>query len=1145
MQMAAALPFAAALSLVLLSTRAWAAPFELPSGVGEDHLAAAWEFGSGVSGGWAAASADGQSMETTLTAEGLRLRLIRTHDAAGWIESPPLNITVIDSTFVVVRMKHLGAARVANLSLDFDPSAGARRQALPEWELRGQESRAVALLADGQFHEYAFPVWLAREVVPTRTARLARLRLAPVYELRGGRGAVGTVVVAWVRIIHAPTVTRVTGCVRPRPGAASASPYALASDSGVPIPPFRVFVRQGAGADRFFASADDALAGVGAGGDPSAPYAATLGCAPGGGDRIAIEGRHLGAARRGSRLPIVAVDGRPCTDVVLEKPQTRLTCTVPPGTGRFVPVVVASGDAPVVSDAEPLLSYAPEPTPPRLQIANVGATALDAVLSMPDTFVAATVTGWRIQWRAARWAPLTTRDGVGAGVDDITSSQTVARRVWGHWGDAATGGGNATTGNLTVATIRGLRPNTAYQFRAAAVTALVAASDAWVRTDEYGMLQTQTQTQGDSAGSGSGSSGDGGALSAVSPAAYVAATGAVGPFSSPVEIVTPPFDFFFSHFDANATLDHGAYWPGATVNTALRAGGSGHYGLSLVGSASIANCNSSHVCCDNYGGPGFASRMTRLFAADDTDPAHVPRVGSGGASSYYQWNPSTSDFSPLTWSTAEQTARIVVSDVTESPGSGGPGAGAFGARTAVSPGIPGEIARSRVLVEGGISPSSASAAAAVAAGALGAATAGLASLGLPNSRQRLGEPNDVNWRLSRDAFAPLLAYGFNRHPHGSVFTQRGPAQLWEGFDDGANVVYVPLSAITAAEERARLEQERNATAADYLFGLDAGDPAAEGAVRPRRRGVFYDRLGRRMVPASVHPASLCTLACAAPPHAAGGSSRFNGRAVEGDDGAPLGDDAGSFARPDGVEGAADAAVATGLAGVRALAVEGGSSLYLADASSSASASSARVDAARRGGEGLLPAGAAWEYDMRSDVDDDERAARIAAGLFVTGRARRSSRGVGADRGGSGNAGDVTGRLPYPSAANALGSRPGEEPAPASGGRSVLALAPSGVAFANGLVIMNVSANVSGPIPVPISAPFPTPSNGGASTAAPSADTATGPCGPALRLTAAHPDQAGAAWYARQVQVRPSDVAAAAAPALAGPIHDCTAAASLP
>ena len=75
----------------------------------------------------------------------------------------------------------------------------------------------------------------------------------------------------------------------------------------------------------------------------------------------------------------------------------------------------------------------------------------------------------------------------------------------------------------------------------------------------------------------------------------------VGAFSSAsLAVATLRHDFSFRVFDANSTLRHGAADMRSTVGPSRNEHGEGHYGLHLVGDASISTCNSSHSCCDGY-----------------------------------------------------------------------------------------------------------------------------------------------------------------------------------------------------------------------------------------------------------------------------------------------------------------------------------------------------------------------------------------------------------------------------------------------------------------------------------------------------------------------------------------------------------------
>ena len=60
------------------------------------------------------------------------------------------------------------------------------------------------------------------------------------------------------------------------------------------------------------------------------------------------------------------------------------------------------------------------------------------------------------------------------------------------------------------------------------------------------------------------------------------------------------YDFAFDIFNANATLNHSSVDERNTDGHIGIFGGEGHFGLSLIGDASVENCNASHSCCDSY-----------------------------------------------------------------------------------------------------------------------------------------------------------------------------------------------------------------------------------------------------------------------------------------------------------------------------------------------------------------------------------------------------------------------------------------------------------------------------------------------------------------------------------------------------------------
>ena len=59
-------------------------------------------------------------------------------------------------------------------------------------------------------------------------------------------------------------------------------------------------------------------------------------------------------------------------------------------------------------------------------------------------------------------------------------------------------------------------------------------------------------------------------------------------------------DFAFDMFNANSTMNHSSVDERNTDGHIGIFGGEGHFGLSLIGDASVENCNASFSCCDSY-----------------------------------------------------------------------------------------------------------------------------------------------------------------------------------------------------------------------------------------------------------------------------------------------------------------------------------------------------------------------------------------------------------------------------------------------------------------------------------------------------------------------------------------------------------------
>ena len=220
-----------------------------------------------------------------------------------------------------------------------------------------------------------------------------------------------------------------------------------------------------------------------------------------------------------------------------------LVCTLPPGSAGPKFVRVENENMPGIFQQAPLFSYRVAPPVPKLpKITNIGAHRVDLVWVPPGNFIDHTmITGYKIMWFNPR-----------------LQSQI----------------NNMTVGNVTTTSVRGLLPNTEYIFSIAAVSeGAHHERSANLGTDLYGRRALTGNAM-------------------------------VGTFSAYTNVTaTLLYDIDFSGFDANKTTSKGghlgtedktSYGPTGSV------GSEGHYGIVLVGSANVQNCNSSSTCCDGY-----------------------------------------------------------------------------------------------------------------------------------------------------------------------------------------------------------------------------------------------------------------------------------------------------------------------------------------------------------------------------------------------------------------------------------------------------------------------------------------------------------------------------------------------------------------
>jgi len=278
-------------------------------------------------------------------------------------------------------------------------------------------------------------------------------------------------------------------------------------------------------------------------------YASTYDCPHQGGIDVRIDGLNFGLH------PRVYIDDIECpiTETDSVTPGSReqyIICTLPPssqyraGTVGQVEVEnsivrVESGTLPGLFQSAPYFTYRKAtPAPNRPVITNIGARRVDIVWEPPGTeFDNLMTTGYKISWFQAQYRS----------------------RV-----------SNLTVGNITTTSIRGLEPNTAYVFGISALSEGAATRAAILPTDLYGRREPLPDA-----------------------------------IESPISIFTDitstlQFDFDFQGFDANSTLNSSGSTVSSSNGPTGQYGPEGNYGLVIVGSAQVENCNASMTCCDGY-----------------------------------------------------------------------------------------------------------------------------------------------------------------------------------------------------------------------------------------------------------------------------------------------------------------------------------------------------------------------------------------------------------------------------------------------------------------------------------------------------------------------------------------------------------------
>ena len=270
------------------------------------------------------------------------------------------------------------------------------------------------------------------------------------------------------------------------------------------------------------------------------PYATTYDCPPKGGVDITVEGLNMGPKAR------VYIGGNVCAtksfSYGLDPSNPRMetiVCKLPPGSPGAAMVRVENGILPGLFQEVAFFSY--RNAPPVLlspRFTNVAAHRIDLVWAPPgDEFDNMMTTGYKILWFEPKFSS----------------------RI-----------SNLTVGNVTTTSVRGLNAGTEYVFAIAPMAEGAFEGSAKLPTDLYGRR-------------------------AATADAYL---GTFSPYTNVT--ATVQFDFNFAFFNANVTLNHSGSTSAASAGPTGMYGSEGSYGLVMVGSSNVQNCNVSSTCCDGY-----------------------------------------------------------------------------------------------------------------------------------------------------------------------------------------------------------------------------------------------------------------------------------------------------------------------------------------------------------------------------------------------------------------------------------------------------------------------------------------------------------------------------------------------------------------
>ena len=405
---------------------------------------------------------------------------------------------------------------------------------------------------DNSYHTYLVPIYTKV------SGNISQFRLFPaiLFDASDEESSYGYFAIDWIRVIRAPVIMKVEGCIDKHFATDNVFEGVNAHEDPNELRPDGFFLRRGFGVGETYVTSE--VYSVNANRHnvtrshfhrrDGSLFVQTFNCPRAGGVWIAISGRDFGNYDYNKGKPTqhetLTVGGSVCTSVRAVANGEKLYCKLPTGFHlehrERVKVRVAHPDLPLVYDEKKFLSYMVPPAMPKVpvQVSNVKSRAITLSWEPPPLFHdAVTTTGYVVYQRV---------ESV-----DIEYQQV------------------ATLGNVTSTEINGLEPNTRYSFRVAAVAE--DQREDWQSVDLYGRRLLLRDAQ-------------------------------LGEWSKSSQLVmTLGEDFKFPSFDANASLMSGAVDVRSSRSPLGQQGGEGHFGLTLVGAASLEHCNRTHSCCDVSG----------------------------------------------------------------------------------------------------------------------------------------------------------------------------------------------------------------------------------------------------------------------------------------------------------------------------------------------------------------------------------------------------------------------------------------------------------------------------------------------------------------------------------------------------------------